>query len=193
MANRRDYTGKKYGHLTLLQFSRGRGGGRHALWVARCDCGTVKEVIAKEVERGTTKTCGKCQYHQGLLVARRGQTRGGTSIPAAQRFLYGRYVYSAHKRGHEWGLEPTQFLNLTTQDCAYCGDAPGKKVRNSQLEYNGIDRIDNEKGYTLDNSVPCCSACNKMKGSYSAPEFIEKVIKIYSMVKDALISGAERA
>lgn len=30
---------------------------------------------------------------------------------------------------------------------------------------SGMDRIDNSKGYLLDNIVPCCTSCNKIRGN----------------------------
>jgi hypothetical protein len=37
--------------------------------------------------------------------------------------------------------------------------------------YNGIDRINNEEGYTSNNTVSCCFTCNRMKGTMSSEEF----------------------
>lgn len=43
--------------------------------------------------------------------------------------------------------------HILNQPCTYCGDI-----------YNiGCDRIDNTKGHTMDNVVPCCSICNKLR------------------------------
>lgn len=40
--------------------------------------------------------------------------------------------------------------NITNKSCVYCGD----------IEQIGCDRIDNNKGHTMDNVVPCCRVCN---------------------------------
>lgn len=45
---------------------------------------------------------------------------------------------------------------------------------------NGIDRIDNNKGYTIDNVVPCCKMCNQAKNDYTLQEFQDWVEKIYN-------------
>jgi hypothetical protein len=37
--------------------------------------------------------------------------------------------------------------------------------------YNGIDRVDNSKGYTPENTVPCCKICNKIKGTGDVQTF----------------------
>lgn len=47
------------------------------------------------------------------------------------------------------------------------------------LRYNGIDRTDNDKGYTTDNCVSCCGKCNSLKGTLSQGEFRQLVTSIY--------------
>ena len=81
------------------------------------------------------------------------------------------YKSNAKARGISWELTNEQFLELVTKDCDYCGHSQ---------EYNGIDRIDSSKGYTIDNCVPCCSWCNTMKLDYSKTEFLEHIKKIYN-------------
>lgn len=36
-----------------------------------------------------------------------------------------------------------------------------------------IDIIDNNKGYIVDNIIPCCIVCNRAKGNMSLEEFEE--------------------
>jgi hypothetical protein len=43
---------------------------------------------------------------------------------------------------------------------------------------NGIDRLHNEKGYTLSNIRSCCGNCNYIKRNNSYEELIEKCKKI---------------
>jgi hypothetical protein len=42
--------------------------------------------------------------------------------------------------------------------------------------YNGIDRLDNTKGYTIDNIVPCCYKCNVLKKDFT----IDSMVKVLS-------------
>ena len=54
-----------------------------------------------------------------------------------------------------------EFQEITNQRCVYCGkDAP-----------NGIDRIDNLRGYNKENCVPACKHCNYVKGDLSIEDF----------------------
>ena len=44
--------------------------------------------------------------------------------------------------------------------CFYCGE-----------ESTGLDRVENNKGYTNANVVPCCKECNRLKSNiYSCEE-----------------------
>jgi hypothetical protein len=60
--------------------------------------------------------------------------------------------------------------------CDYCGRHPETYTRpknaNGGFKYNGIDRVVNSVGYTLENCVPCCSNCNRAKSTLSRQEFI---------------------
>lgn len=58
--------------------------------------------------------------------------------------------------------------HIWNKSCAYCGN---KTI-------NGIDRDDNEIGYTKANSLPCCWICNRMKSNYSIKDFLLHVKKI---------------
>ena len=54
-----------------------------------------------------------------------------------------------------------EFNFLSKNNCYYCGK-PGP---------NGIDRVDNSKGYVTGNCVPCCKHCNYVKGALSVTDF----------------------
>lgn len=54
-----------------------------------------------------------------------------------------------------------EFSLIVKCECHYCGkDGP-----------NGIDRQDNQRGYTKDNCVSCCKHCNYVKGDLSLEDF----------------------
>ena len=48
----------------------------------------------------------------------------------------------------------------------------------------GIDRVDNSLGYTLENSVSCCSKCNYMKKTLNVENFLLHIAKIYNYNKN---------
>lgn len=77
--------------------------------------------------------------------------------------------YGAKKKGNEFLLTKEQFEKLISKPCKYCGEI---------IERRGIDRIDNNLGYTLENSAPCCKMCNYMKRDYKLEEFLNHIKKI---------------
>ena len=85
------------------------------------------------------------------------------------------YKNNAKVRNISWELTDSEFLELVTKSCAYCGHTQ---------EYNGIDRINSNKGYTADNCVPCCSWCNTMKLDHSLEEFLQHITNIYNFQKE---------
>jgi hypothetical protein len=42
----------------------------------------------------------------------------------------------------------------------------------SQYVYNGLDRKNSQKGYTIRNVVPCCGVCNHAKHTMNYKDFI---------------------
>ena len=76
---------------------------------------------------------------------------------------------NAKKRNLDFQLTKEEFYNLTSKPCHYC---------NHFQDYNGIDRIDSTKGYYLQNCVPCCEICNKMKLDYNVEQWFEKMKQI---------------
>ena len=66
---------------------------------------------------------------------------------------------SAIPRGWTVELTMEQWLALIKDDaCTYCGDT-------LPLLGHGLDRKDNNLGYTAGNCVACCSWCNRLKSS----------------------------
>jgi hypothetical protein len=44
--------------------------------------------------------------------------------------------------------------------------------------YNGIDRVDNTRGYSIDNCVACCKQCNWAKRELPQQEFIDWIHRV---------------
>lgn len=86
---------------------------------------------------------------------------------------YVEYQRGASKRSLEFTLSFPVFQELVQDKCYYCHH----KVDG---EANGIDRVDNGKGYTSDNCVTCCEMCNIMKGPYNQHYFLQKCSYISS-------------
>jgi hypothetical protein len=85
---------------------------------------------------------------------------------AYTRTIKGRFsnsVSNAKHIGREWTLTLEQFAALVSQACHYCGNPLHETGA-------GLDRIDNSRGYVLDNVVPCCKVCNLLRLNELTPE-----------------------
>lgn len=172
-----DLTGKKFGRVTVI----GRAGNNkwnRVMWLCKCECGSEWIVSGNSLRRGCTKSCGCLHREQ---VGERYRLSLGI---ASMRSLIGNYKKNAKKRGFEYNLTEEQFRKLTQKSCHYCGTLPSnvsnQKRCNGAYSYNGLDRIDNTKGYTIDNVVPCCRMCNIAKNNNTLREFQNWILKIYN-------------
>jgi hypothetical protein len=154
--------------------SKGR---KKLLWRCVCDCGKEVVIPTASLIAGNTRSCGCLRDEQFSRIAHRGRW----ALPegeCARNNLYCSYAKGAAKRAMVWELSRENFQKMISDNCYYCGLPPQNITRyqhvKSQIKYNGIDRVDNSKGYTLDNSVPCCKTCNLMKMKISKDEFIDK-------------------
>jgi 5-methylcytosine-specific restriction endonuclease McrA len=86
-----------------------------------------------------------------------------------RRFLRSRFsrgIYAAKKRSKEWTITYEQYQELLSRDCSYCNRDLGNETG------HGLDRINNDLGYSFENVNPCCKDCNRRRSkSMSAEEF----------------------
>jgi hypothetical protein len=93
---------------------------------------------------------------------------------------YGVYQTSAMTKRLVFTITKEEFTDLVKYPCYYCGILQEKG-------FNGIDRLDSSKDYTLDNCVSCCEMCNMMKGSLGPSIFVHRTEHILTHLK--LIKG----
>ncbi len=86
---------------------------------------------------------------------------------------------NAYSRSLLFTLTESDFEKLIIQPCYYCGF-----VSNTRL--NGIDRMNNNKGYILSNCISCCKMCNIIKTIQHPNEFLDKVDIINNYVFNAI-------
>lgn len=83
-------------------------------------------------------------------------------------------MQSAKQRGIEVVQEDVPAMEASLLDpCFYCGHLPGEGE-----PLNGLDRTESQHGYSLSNTVPCCAACNHIKGPYHPTFFLEHVRRV---------------
>ena len=88
-----------------------------------------------------------------------------------KRFMY--YKKNAKSRNLEFELSQDQFENITSRMCFYCNEFSQGR------DFCGVDRIDSNEGYVLENCIPCCKFCNYAKRINSQEFFLKKTKLIY--------------
>lgn len=61
MPSRYDLTGQRFGRMTVLEYAGSYEfpcGTKKPMWICRCDCGKVCEVIGQNLLNGRTRSCG---------------------------------------------------------------------------------------------------------------------------------------
>ena len=179
MSNRLDLVGQHFGKLLVLKRLKRKAKNGTAYWLCQCDCGKTKEIRTTGLKNGKTKSCG-CNPS--------GKKR---SKDNAFRTVFRRYKSQAKTRGYEFHLSKDEVKQLTSNNCYYCGKEPEQiakaSLRNLDNQeiyiYNGIDRLDNFKGYITENVVSCCKICNQMKHILGYEQFINHIKQILCHIK----------
>lgn len=183
-----DISGQRFGKLVAISIAgRTKRGSR---WLCRCDCGNEARCLITNLRRGVSKSCG-CLSMGGAISARfKAATASrtlGMALPAGEgalRSIFGNYRRAAAERGIEWALTLEQFRTMTRSHCSYCGCPPasiGRASRRGRGDclYNGVDRVNNDLGYSADNTTPCCKQCNTAKMTMSLDDFMGWVSRVY--------------
>ena len=137
--------------------------------IACADCGT---------ERWSYHMLKRCK------VCYTNRQRQDPTQRSTYKYLRTSVKGGATKRQLEWNLTIDEFINIVKQDCYWCGEeAPIKAPPRSYCApapANTIDRVDNDKGYTTDNSVASCVFCNVAKNDNTQADFLAAVSRIYN-------------
>jgi hypothetical protein len=79
------------------------------------------------------------------------------------------YKSAAKQRNYMFEISIKEFSMFWQNPCYYC-DSP--------IETIGIDRINNDKGYIIENIVSCCRICNRAKDILKKEQYIEHCKKV---------------
>jgi hypothetical protein len=172
------YIGQVFGDLTIVSVDKfvlksTSKFGRYIFVLCDCSCGNQISVNLGNLLHAHTKSCG-CKKYFKLPIGE-----------AAIRAKYKEYSTSAKAKLLGFEITMEKFLELSQDKCAYCNRQPFtiRKNVSGNFVYNGIDRVDSSKGYTLDNVVPCCKNCNRAKMDQSLEDFKSMIKRIYDHMK----------
>jgi len=175
----KDITNEKYGMLTVIKRAERprEKTDSGAWWLVKCDCGKEKIMRANTLRTMNTKSCG-CS--SSMLKRKARLLERGLS---AKNDVFKYYQRRAKKLKYSFKLSFENFIEIVQLNCYYCDAIPSNIRRNTcnngDFVYNGVDRLNNNKGYTPNNCVPCCKICNIAKNNRSKKDFYSWIRKIY--------------
>lgn len=170
--NAKDLSKQKFGKLQpIIRVGRR---GKSAIWECKCDCGTVKNLLAKTLCCGRTNSCG-CVAKNKLSTEYWNYS--------GYKELSGHHFYTirigAETRGLEFNISKEYIYNLFIAQggkCALSGvDITLKRAKTKSDKTSrtaSLDRIDSSKGYTEDNVQWVHITINQMKWDLSQSGFI---------------------
>jgi hypothetical protein len=172
-----DLTGLKNNRLTAIKHL-GKNNYSNHIYECLCECGKRLNIEGSDFKTGRIKSCGYCTK----------------SINSANKLPYGEMLYNtlyqdyqikAKQRDIEFDIPKDIFLQEINKNCHYCNQEPSNLKKNKskwnpeQILYSGLDRVDNNKGYLVDNIVPCCFICNQAKHRLPLEVFLAWVKRIH--------------
>lgn len=178
-------SGQKFGKLEILSYTDRIN--KKGEYKCKCDCGNITYARTYGLKNGKHTSCG-CTKKEVIAKIH--------TLPNHQGLvneLYRSYKKSAKTRNYDFLLNIDEFTVMIYKNCYYCNTEPLKHFNNSRsrkiidhtdFKYNGIDRLNNSKGYIDNNCVTCCYICNNAKNTMTEQEFYNWVQKIYNYQKD---------
>jgi hypothetical protein len=175
-----------------------------------CECGQIFQGRARDIKNQKIISCGckkKARAEQMGLANKKEEGLSSMNViyehykhklqnkekvhnknrmQMLENQVFGSYRKRDEKRSFDFTITKEEFKNLTKQNCEYCGAEPNNILKgttwgyNGDYIYNGLDRVDSNKGYTLDNVVPCCKYCNFAKSDMTKEDFLSHMFKIYN-------------
>ena len=181
MNKQQDLIGKKYGILTVIQYSH-KHNGKH-FWLCKCDCGKTKLILSDNLIYGGSKSCG-CQcgrkkhglaYQSLYKIWCAIKTRCSNSNISEFKNYGGRGITVCN----EWLNDPELFIKWANNN----GYQKGLQ----------IDRINNDMGYSPDNcrfvtrSVNCLNKSNNRNITYQGQtKTLQEWSKIIGKTRDVI-------
>lgn len=207
----------KYNLLTVLgpagsikEWSKAKGDSYRLVYLFQCDCGNKVVHPLGRVANNVIKSCGclkkessaetgrlnskLCRDNKHLFKTKKEFRESNlnqlnnikdelheTEFPNNEIYQsYLKYKSAAKKVNRNFTLTHLEFKDIVIKPCGYCG----KRIDN---KLSGIDRINNEIGYELNNSRPCCFICNQAKHALPENTFLQKIKEIYENLNLNLI------
>lgn len=173
-----ELSGQSFGRLTVIDRAPNPGTRKNdtaTYWNCVCLCGETTVKRGYSLTSGKTNSCGclkrEAPHLPGLIQS---QPTYASEIIAAR---------NVWQRGYE-ELSFDDYYRLAKENCFYCGIEPSlikkivRKFDQDSFIYNTLDRIDSNKGHTIDNVVSACYTCNFTKLNRPITDFYDHISRL---------------
>lgn len=142
--------------------------GYREMWLCKCSCGNIKEVLGQNLRHNKTKSCG-CIGKNSVFW------KGYGDIPSA---YFSRLIADSKRRKIFFNITIQQAWNIFLKQkgkCALSGvdigfSNSGRSMARAKITAS-LDRIDSSKGYEIDNVQWVHKVINRIKHNLSDEEF----------------------
>lgn len=176
----KDLVGQKFGMLTVVSKigSKNWKSGSHkgTVWLCKCDCGSIKEYETSRLTSGRVKSCG-CYFNSDKFIENHSKWNKCGDI---YQSWWNTRERDAKKRGYEFNIDIKYGWDLfikQNRKCALSGiEIQFSKTLSKKDRYDitaSLDRINNDKGYIIDNVQWVDKRINFMKHTLKQEEFLE--------------------
>lgn len=140
--------GRKFGRLTVTAFSHHKK--KAPYWIARCNCGNLRTIVANSLYSGQTQSCG-CLNRE--INSKRAFKHGGARSLTYSTWQHMKARCNPNTKNEKHykiyagrGIQVCErWLNSYAAFVADMGERRSKEF--------SLDRIDNDKGYYKENCV----------------------------------------
>lgn len=183
LGRRIDYTGQKFGKLTVIKTFQKNG---KSYCKCKCECENIKDILSASLKRGLTKSCGcleaESRYHRDHVKDITGMKFGKlTVINKAYKKYDSQYWNCKCDCGREVVTDGRNLRRGKTKSCGCINESKQEKVVENILKDMNLDyifqyRIDDCKNkFTLpfDFYIPSLNMCIEIQGElhYKSVEF----------------------
>lgn len=168
-----DLTDMIFGDLKVIKKSNKKTKTRGCLWICECKCSKIVEVCSNGLTSGNNKSCGCIKYKISKF---------NNLIPNS---FINTIKQNAIKRNLEFSVTEKYLCEIFNGRCALSGDPiyfhqAGYQANKNNKGNASLDRIDNNKGYIVDNVRWVHKIVNIMRGTLTDQEMINWCEKIYN-------------
>jgi 5-methylcytosine-specific restriction endonuclease McrA len=149
--------GTIHGYLKILSAVEKYKNYKVKIVKCECACGKVIEVATSNLTKGQ-RSCGCAPKKNAVTLSRK-------KIPRDIIQRYRGYRRKARKTNMHFSIDLVDFYDLISEPCFYCGS--------NGEPYIGVDRVCPKLGYSHENTVPCCMACNRAKFTHTPQDLLD--------------------